>query len=99
MYSSIPYFTLFCCSASASPADPSFWPIHPTLERLLQAKYLSGGFLTDNWPTDALSEYVCNKPMCLDTATNKIDAYPDCCYGHFENDKVFDSDTGDRLVS
>ena len=27
---------------AASPADPSFWPIHPTLERLLQAKYMAG---------------------------------------------------------
>ena len=31
---------------SASPIDPSFWPIHPTLERLWQFKKLAGAFST-----------------------------------------------------
>lgn len=29
---------------SSSPKDPTFWVIHPTIERLLQAKFLAGGF-------------------------------------------------------
>jgi Common central domain of tyrosinase len=34
---------------SSSPADPSFWVIHPTLERLLHAKLMSGGFDDETW--------------------------------------------------
>ena len=30
---------------SSSPADPLFWPIHPTIERLYQWKMLNGGEL------------------------------------------------------
>jgi len=37
---------------SASPADPIFWPIHPTIERLYQWKLLNGGFEDDTWPED-----------------------------------------------
>ena len=29
---------------SATAVDPSFWEIHPTMERLLHAKLMAGGF-------------------------------------------------------
>ena len=42
---------------ASSPADISFWPIHPTMERVWQFKNLKG-FLTDSsWPTDKVSIY------------------------------------------
>jgi len=34
---------------SGSPADPSFWPIHPTMDRLLQYKRLARPFLDLTW--------------------------------------------------
>jgi len=37
---------------SASPADPLFWPMHPTVERLLFWKFLKGGFDNYDWPED-----------------------------------------------
>lgn len=36
---------------AASPLDPSFWPIHPTLERLYVYKMLAGGFENATWPS------------------------------------------------
>ena len=42
---------------AGSPQDPSFWPIHPTIERLwtwkkiLTANNASGGFTSEEWPT------------------------------------------------
>lgn len=35
---------------SASPLDPSFWPIHPTMERLYMYKKLTNTFINDTWP-------------------------------------------------
>lgn len=50
---------------SASPADPSFWVIHPTLERLLHAKLLSGGFADESWAVDQTNDFVCsNHGLC-----------------------------------
>ncbi len=80
---------------SASPADPSFWVIHPTLERLLQAKLMAGGFRTENWHTDPVKEYVCNKAKCYRAAEDRLDYFEDCCYGHFENDRLLDAFSGD----
>ena len=34
---------------SASPLDPSFWPVHPTMDRLLQYKRLVSPFLNTHW--------------------------------------------------
>ena len=43
---------------AASPADPSFWPIHPTLERLFQYKRMVGNFSTTEWTNpDGKTEY------------------------------------------
>lgn len=36
-------------SESASPLDPTFWPIHPTIERLWQWRKLLGGFTDEEW--------------------------------------------------
>jgi len=73
---------------SASPADPSFWPIHPTLDRLLHAKYISGGFDSTSWPSDSTEDYVCDKSQCYEDGT--LDYYAACCYGHYEDDQLLD---------
>ncbi len=88
---------------SASPADPSFWPIHPTLERLLHVKYMVGGFNTDEWPSDPEADYVCNKKTCYnadfissDDARAGWDTWDSCCFGHFQDDQILDAPNGDR---
>jgi len=82
---------------SASPADPSFWPVHGTLERLLQVKFMVGGFPSTEWPTDATKDYVCDKSSCYEPAYGTdYDYYDECCQGHFENDQLLDFVSGDR---
>ena len=85
---------------SASPADPSFWPIHPTLERLTQAKLLAGGFSDVTWPSDSVNDYVCDKAQCYETDSVTGEATLDykaaCCYGHYENDQLLDFITPDK---
>jgi hypothetical protein len=81
---------------SASPSDPSFWPIHPTQERLLQAKFMSGAFSVYKWPEDAVANYVCDKAKCYEPESNTIDFFDDCCYGHYEYDQLLDFVNGDK---
>ena len=81
---------------SASPSDPSFWPIHPTQERLLQAKYISGGWQDLSWPTDASKDYICDKSECYESDYGGKDTYSECCYGHYENDQLLDFESGDK---
>lgn len=81
---------------SASPADPSFWPIHPTLERMYHAKLMAGGMEEYNWPTDAVNEYVCDKSMCYEADEGAKDYFDDCCYGHYEKDQLLDFVNADK---
>ena len=83
---------------SASPADPSFWVIHPTLERLLHAKLMTGGFRNETWPSDVHRGFVCNKARCYSSLTGTKDFHPDCCYGHYEYDRMFDGASGNRSM-
>lgn len=81
---------------SASPSDPTFWVIHPTLERLLHAKLMSGGFTNEEWAVDTKKDYVCNHVKCFNATTGLKDYYDDCCYGHFEHDRLMNAITGNR---
>jgi hypothetical protein len=81
---------------AASPSDPSFWVMHPTLERLTHAKLLSGGFDDETWATDAETEFVCAKGSCYKEDLDDTDYYPDCCYGHYENDRMYNGFVGSR---
>jgi hypothetical protein len=88
---------------SASPADPSFWPIHPTLERLLHAKMMANGFDTLTFPSDPVNDYVCNKPTCYDVDQDNSDdarsgwgQWSTCCYGHYGDDQLLDAGNADR---
>ena len=76
---------------SASPADPSFWPIHPTQERLLQARYSNGGFWDFDWPVmGSAGDYVCNHFECYDDDTLELlVGNTSCCYGHYEYDRLY----------
>jgi len=76
---------------SASPADPSFWPIHPAQERLLQARYSNGGFWDYTWPIlGTAGDYVCNHFECYDDETLELKTTDtSCCYGHYENDQIY----------
>merc|ERR1712146_705317 len=42
---------------SGSPSDISFWPIHPTIERLWMWKRLNGGFTDEVWRNSSASLY------------------------------------------
>ena len=95
---------------SASPADPSFWPIHPTQERLFQAKMMAGGFDVWVWPNTtgqatpvSTFEWICNHSECYDYADASEDKdkdyYSYCCAGHFADDQLFDFESGDRSKS
>lgn len=80
---------------SASPGDPSFWPIHPTQERLLHAKLMAGGFKDGfNWATDPVNDYVCDKYECFEGGVQDI--YDACCYGHYEDDQLLDFINADK---
>eukprot|EP01038_Epipyxis_sp_PR26KG_P007907 gene7907-10732_t len=81
---------------ASSAADPSFWVMHPPLERIFQLRLLGGGFLDETWPSDAEKDYVCTYNECLNLETG-IKAYdPLCCYGHYSDSKLLDATTGNR---
>ena len=87
---------------SASAADPSFWPIHPTLDRLLQAKFMSGGWETaSTWPSDVFDKtnYLCDKASCFHSSMNALALDDACCYGHHLSDQMlsYDATTGQTL--
>jgi hypothetical protein len=75
---------------SASPADPSFWVIHPTQERLYHAKMMAGGFVNTTWPTDQMEDFVCSKAICYEDSEGDRGSYDSCCYGHFQYDQLLD---------
>jgi hypothetical protein len=83
---------------SASPSDPSFWPIHPTLERLVHAKFMAGGFDDYSWNSDVKEEFVCAKSACYEPNMGSIDYYDDCCKGHFQYDQMMDAISGNRSL-
>jgi hypothetical protein len=79
---------------SASPADPSFWVIHPTLERLLHAKLMVGGFDVEDW--DETAADACRKSTCYMEEYGAMDEFDECCYGHYEFDRTLDFITGNK---
>ena len=58
---------------AASPVEASFWPIHPTLDRLLQFKSLIQPFTDKSWS---------GEEMCTTSASTN-------CYGHNPYDITF----------
>ena len=62
---------------AASPIEASFWPIHPTLDRLLQYKELVFPFYSTIWDSDSSTYLYCTTA----TTTN--------CFGHHAYDLTF----------
>jgi len=81
---------------SASPIDPVFWLIHPPLERLLHVKMMGGGFEDEEWHSDPVLQTVCDFAQCYSEEEGAMGYYDDCCYGHYENDRLLDAVSGDR---
>jgi hypothetical protein len=81
---------------SASPSDPSFWSIHPTLERLLHVKYMSGGFENTTWHTDPETQNICHHASCYEESLNGTGFWVDCCYGHYQHDQMMNALTGSK---
>ena len=85
---------------SASAADPSFWPIHPTMERAMQAKFMAGGFETTDWYTDYIEDWICGRNECYEpTLGPSKDYYPQCCSGHYRDDGIIDYVSGNKSNS
>jgi len=78
---------------SASADDPSFWVIHPVMERALHLRQVSDGFEEFEWPSD-VSE-LCLKPECIFDNFGK-DFHDICCRGHYATDATFDFVNGER---
>lgn len=60
---------------SSSPADPTFWPIHPTLDRLFHRRMIAG-FAMSNWTDNTSKTSVGNTGIC--TGHNYLDGLPSC---------------------
>jgi hypothetical protein len=65
---------------ASSPVEASFWPIHPTLDRLLQYKLIVDGFAEDHWELSESS----SKMYCEYRTTSD-------CKGHHPGDLTFSS--------
>merc|ERR1712070_1141052 len=59
---------------AGSPVEASFWPIHPTIDRLLQYKSIIKPFTNVSWDT--------NNDACIYSSSTN-------CEGHNQNDLTF----------
>lgn len=73
---------------AASPADVSFWPIHPTVERLLQYKRLVSDFASTNWadPDPRAITWYCQEGITVEAAW--AHNMSDGCEGHHAVDST-----------
>ncbi|CBJ33496.1 tyrosinase [Ectocarpus siliculosus] len=69
-------------SQSSSPLDPTFWSMHPTMERLLVFKLLAGTFTDYSWP-DEVGTWVGMDGVEYDVI---ISTRSDTCNGHRGSD-------------
>jgi Common central domain of tyrosinase len=83
-------------SDSSSASDPSFWPVHPTQERLLQAYMIATQTTSWDWPEDALTDYVCGTTRCILSGETEKAYDSECCYGHYEYDQMLDYENADE---
>merc|ERR1711988_724893 len=72
---------------AASPIEASFWPIHPTLDRLLQYKDLVRPFTNKTWDASKTADVCVYHAMPVRTAEDDgIETY---CEGHHPYDLTF----------
>ncbi|CAM9893269.1 unnamed protein product [Pylaiella littoralis] len=81
-------------SESSSPLDPTFWSMHPTMERLLVFKLLAGTFTDWSWP-DEVGTWTGMGGVEYDVT---ISTRSDTCYGHRGSD-VFPYDILSDLIT
>jgi hypothetical protein len=83
---------------SASAYDPSFWVIHPLLERAFHLRLLVGGrgYESFQWPAGASD--VCQKATCFFDNFGK-NTHDICCRGHYASDRTFDFLRGVRAAA
>jgi len=62
---------------AGSPSDPSFWPIHPTIDRLLQYKHIVNPFGNEDWGNPGRN-----------ASTSYCTTSGGSCDGHHEDDVV-----------
>lgn len=67
---------------ASSSMDPTFWPIHPTMERLFMFKRLTGTMTDLTWP-DSTETYT---DLDGDSYTCTVCLYGDYCMGHRGSD-------------
>lgn len=67
---------------SSSSLDPTFWPMHPTMERLWQFSVLTGTVKDMNWPDNDLSITLPDGVQY----TQRVSSYYDTCEGHRGSD-------------
>jgi hypothetical protein len=63
---------------SASTADPSFWSIHPTIERTIQLGFISKRYSVFNWESLGKKK-ICDKFLCYDE--HGVYSFDDSCCG------------------
>ncbi|CAM9241469.1 unnamed protein product [Ectocarpus sp. 12 AP-2014] len=61
-----------------SSLDPTFWPMHPTMERLFMFSSLTGQVTDFHWPDSEFSHTDSNG----NTVVERISDYDDTCKGH-----------------
>ena len=66
-------------AGAESPVDPSFWPMHPTLERLYHYKRLVHADLVMSF----------DEPPHTGWSVCEFESFGDPCFGHRENDTTF----------
>ena len=64
-------------ASSSSANDPSFWPMHSTVERYSQLLRLNGAMESENWPAD---------DSCV--FSSNIHPFTDTCTGHYADDAL-----------
>jgi hypothetical protein len=79
---------------AASPVEASFWPIHPTIDRLLQYKDLATPFVADAYGMEAVENSDGSYSIITDTTelcsdTGEQGPYNKTCYGHNPYDVTF----------
>jgi hypothetical protein len=87
---------------AASPIEASFWPIHPTLDRLLQYKDMVKPFTTKEWAAEGDDVCVYYERPVADPDDDGVETN---CEGHHAYDLTFwrtvsyDSTTGAYVKS
>lgn len=74
---------LFVSHQASSSLDPTFWPTHPTMERLWMYKRLTGTMTDLTWPDDDIT-YTTDSG---ETVVEFLNLGDDICNGHRGSDK------------